>query len=127
MEMFSKELYELDKNTVQYMMDEMQDTIDAQKKELGEQQAEIDAQKEKLGKQQDTIDRIEQEKEKIWKEKEKIERENEEIKKKQQAERENTIIGTINFLRDMNMPEEEIIRRICGLYQFDEEQVEKYL
>lgn len=34
MEMFSKELYELDRNTVQYMIDEMQDTIDAQKNEL---------------------------------------------------------------------------------------------
>ena len=32
--MFSKELYELDKNTVQYMIDELQDTIDAQKDEL---------------------------------------------------------------------------------------------
>lgn len=32
MEMFSKELYELDKNTVQYMIDEMQDTIDELKK-----------------------------------------------------------------------------------------------
>lgn len=31
MEMFSKELYELDRNTVQYMIDEMQDTIDEQK------------------------------------------------------------------------------------------------
>lgn len=31
MEMFSKELYELDKNTVQYMIDEMQNTIDRQK------------------------------------------------------------------------------------------------
>ena len=30
MDMFSEELYELDKNTVQYMIDEMQDTIDAQ-------------------------------------------------------------------------------------------------
>ena len=34
MEMFSKELYELDKNTVQYMIDELQDTRDAQKDEL---------------------------------------------------------------------------------------------
>lgn len=31
MGIFSKELYELDKNTVQYMIDEMQDTINAQK------------------------------------------------------------------------------------------------
>lgn len=34
MEMFAKELYELDKNTVQYMIDEMQDTIDTQKEEI---------------------------------------------------------------------------------------------
>lgn len=44
MEMFSEELYELDRNTVQYMIDEMQDTIDAQKEKLGEQ-------KKKLGEQ----------------------------------------------------------------------------
>ena len=37
MEMFSKELYELDRNTVQYMIDEMQDTIDAQRDELNKQ------------------------------------------------------------------------------------------
>ena len=86
MEMFSKELYELDKNTVQYMMDEMQDTIDAQKEELE--------------KQQGTIERIEEEKEKIR-------QENEEIKKKQQEERENTIIKEINLLRSFNVSEEK--------------------
>ena len=31
MNMFSKELQELDRNTVQYMIDEMQEVIDAQK------------------------------------------------------------------------------------------------
>lgn len=36
MTMFSKELRELDRNTVQYMIDEMQNTIDEQKKELEE-------------------------------------------------------------------------------------------
>ena len=36
MEMFSKELLELDRNTVQYMIDEMQDEIDAQKVQLQE-------------------------------------------------------------------------------------------
>lgn len=33
MEMFSKELLELDRNTVRYMIDEMQATIDQQKKQ----------------------------------------------------------------------------------------------
>ena len=38
MEMFSKELLELDKNTVQYMIDEMQETIDNQQSQLKENQ-----------------------------------------------------------------------------------------
>ena len=37
MGMYSKELQELDRNTVQYMIDEMQETIDAQKQALNEQ------------------------------------------------------------------------------------------
>ena len=36
MDMFSKELYELDKNTVHYMIDELQETIDKQKQEIDE-------------------------------------------------------------------------------------------
>ena len=51
MEMFSKELYELDRNTVQYMMDEQQETIDAQKET-------IDTQQETINAQQKTIDSI---------------------------------------------------------------------
>lgn len=44
MDMFSKELEELDKNTVQYMIDEMQDTIDAQNNTIDEQNHTIDEQ-----------------------------------------------------------------------------------
>lgn len=45
--MFSKELYELDKNTVQYMMDEMQDTIDAQKETIDKMKKENEEIKKK--------------------------------------------------------------------------------
>lgn len=38
--LFSEELYELDRNTVQYMIDEMQDTIDAQNQTIEELQRE---------------------------------------------------------------------------------------
>ena len=38
MDMFSKELQELDKNTVQYMIDEMQEEIDAQKETIHKQE-----------------------------------------------------------------------------------------
>ena len=56
MNMFSKELQELDKNTVQYMIDEMQDVIDEQKKDLDKKQDVINEQKENLGEMQDMID-----------------------------------------------------------------------
>ena len=46
--MFSKELQELDRNTVQYMMDEMQDEIDEQKRLLEEKDREIARLKEQL-------------------------------------------------------------------------------
>ena len=39
MNMFSKELQELDRNTVQYMIDEMQDEIDAKDNALAEKDA----------------------------------------------------------------------------------------
>ena len=44
-EMFSKELAELDKNTVQYMIDEMQDKIDEQERTIQSMQ---EAQKKNL-------------------------------------------------------------------------------
>ncbi|MCI5869456.1 MAG: hypothetical protein MR224_08090, partial [Dorea sp.] len=44
-EMFSKELAELDKNTVQYMIDEMQDKINAQERTIQSMQ---EAQKKNL-------------------------------------------------------------------------------
>lgn len=56
MGMFSKELQELDRNTVQYMIDEMQDVIDAQKEDLNRRQNVIDAQKESLNRQKSLID-----------------------------------------------------------------------
>ena len=55
MGMFSKELQELDRNTVQYMIDEMQDEIDAQRKLLSQKDNMIDNQQVKLDKQKDTI------------------------------------------------------------------------
>ena len=55
MEMFSKELQELDRNTVQYMIDEMQDMINAQKGQIETQQDTIATQQGKIDAQQDTI------------------------------------------------------------------------
>lgn len=48
MGIFSKELAELDKNTVQYMIDEMQDTIDAQKEQLSQKEEQLSQKEEQL-------------------------------------------------------------------------------
>ena len=48
MEMFSKELKELDQNTVQLMIDEMQEEIESQRKELESKDNRIRELEEKL-------------------------------------------------------------------------------
>ena len=48
MEMYSEELKILDRNTVKYMVDQMQNRIDEQKKEIEAQQQEIARLKELL-------------------------------------------------------------------------------
>lgn len=51
MGMFSKELQQLDKNTVQYMIDEMQDELDAKLKELQESEERLEEQQDLIAKQ----------------------------------------------------------------------------
>lgn len=58
MGMFSMELYELDRNTVQYMIDEQQETIDAQKETLKTQEEAIKTQEEEISRQKETIDNM---------------------------------------------------------------------
>ena len=48
MQMFSKELAELDKNTVQYMIDEMQSEIDGMKQQLDGKDSKIHGMKQQL-------------------------------------------------------------------------------
>lgn len=55
MNMFSKELLELDRNTVQYMIDEMQDEIDAKNVQLSEQKEQLNEQQVKLQEKDETI------------------------------------------------------------------------
>lgn len=53
--MFSKELKKLDDNTVQYMIDEMQDMIDKQSEQLADKDGIIDKQSEQLANQEEVI------------------------------------------------------------------------
>jgi hypothetical protein len=56
MEMWSEELLELDRNTVQYMVDEMQEEITRQKKELSRKDDEIRLQQGELSRQKESLD-----------------------------------------------------------------------
>ena len=67
MDMFSKELYELDKNTVQYMIDEQEQKISEQKEKISEQEQKIgeqgqtiSEQEKKIGEMQETIDKLQE-------------------------------------------------------------------
>lgn len=99
MEMFSKELYELDKNTVQYMIDEMQDTIDAQKEEINIQQDTINRQSQAI----------------------------EEMQKCLSNEHARSISSTVTIRQSLQIPKQEIILRICEQYQLSREETEKFL
>lgn len=123
MEMFSKELYELDRNTVQYMIDEQQDMIDAQKEEISAQKEELSAQKERISAQKE---RISAQKEEISAQKETIDAQKEKISRQQETI-ENFYKGTINILRGLNMSDQEIVGRLCAQYQIEEAEARKYL
>lgn len=56
MELYSKELMELDRNTVQYMMDEMQDTIDDMQGTIDGMQGTIDGMQGTIDGMQGTIE-----------------------------------------------------------------------
>ena len=60
MEMFSKELKELDQNTVQLIIDEMQEEIDSQKRALSSKDVEIESQRKELEFKDDRIRELEE-------------------------------------------------------------------
>ena len=59
MDMFSKELLELDRNTVQFMIDEMQDEIDSQKEQLQEKDMQLQEKDTMLDKEKARAEAVE--------------------------------------------------------------------
>ncbi len=101
MEMFSKELYELDRNTVQYMIDVQQDTINEQQDTINKQQDTINKQQDAINAAKDTINA--------------------------QKDTINAQQDELNKQKDTIDAQKEIIKRICAQYQIDEEQARKGL
>lgn len=117
MDMFSKELYELDKNTVQYMIDE-------QEQKIGEMQETIDKQNQTIDEMQEehikTIDEMQKEYSK------KIDVMRETHIKEMDGMQKQAIRNAMKILRDLKLPEQEIKARICEQYQIGGEQVREF-
>lgn len=79
MDMFSKELYELDRNTVLYMIDEMQEEIDRKRAELESTNVKLESANEKL---ESTTEKLESTTEKLESTTEKLESTAELLKRK---------------------------------------------
>ena len=79
MEMFSKELQELDRNTVHYMIDEMQNEINRMGSELQQRKEELEQKDEEL---QQRKEELEQKDEELQQSKEELQQSKEELQQK---------------------------------------------
>ena len=79
MEMFSKELQELDRNTVHYMIDEMQNEINRMGSELQQRKEELEQKDEEL---QQSKEELQQNKEELQQSKEELQQSKEELQQK---------------------------------------------
>ena len=114
--MFSKELQELDKNTVQYMIDEMQDTIDEQKALLEEKRSLIDEQNIQL----DNLNaQINSQNAQL------------DIRNAQLNDLKNTLNNSIpkmvSLMKQLNLPDSQIINELQVQYHLTEAQSKQYL
>ena len=109
MDMFSEELYELDKNTVQYMIDEMQDTMDEMQGAIDEMQGTMDEMQGTMDEMQGTMDEMQ----------DTIDEKNCII--------EGSIRNAIQLMRRLKLSEEEICESIEKQYHITKEQAENYL
>ena len=143
MEMFSEELAILDRNTAKYMMDEMQNEIDAmhdrlkeQKKEFDEQQSKLEEQRSELTQQRSKLvqqqSKLNQQQSKLDQQQSKLDQQQYTIDKQQYTidqmkERyDESLRNAIALLRSLEIPDSEIVVRICEQYQMDESQLQQY-
>ena len=84
-EMFSKELYEMDRNTVHYMIDEMQKEIDQKDREIDQKDKEIDQKDKEIGQKDKEIGQKDKE---IDRQKEELSQKEIELERSAQALRE---------------------------------------
>ena len=127
MEMFSAELQKLDQNTVQYMIDIMQDTIDAQKEQLEEQDKQFKQQLDERDKQLSQKDKQLDQKDKQLDQKDRqLDQKDKQLDQKQK-EINQSIFNAVSIMRELDVPENEIIEKLQEKYLLTKEQAEEYM
>lgn len=109
MEMFSEELYILDRNTEKFMFEEMQRECEEMQKERDKMRKECEEMQKERNKMQNECD--------------KMQNDLTEIDEKYK----NAIIHTVEILRSLGLSDQEIMGKLCNQYQMDEVQAKEYL
>ena len=130
MRMFSEELRILDRNTVQYMVDEMQETIDAHKNTIDNQKNTINSQKSTIDGQKNTIDNqkntIDNQKNTIDTQQEMLAEKQETIEMQKRA-LSKSIQNAVEIMKELQLSNEEISKKLREKYSLTDPEIQPYL
>ncbi len=130
MEMFSEELYILDRNTEKYMFEEMQKELNEMREEYEEKQNEL---VEVRGNLEETRNSLEEAQNNLAETQNSLEEAQNNLEETQNnlaemnEKYDQSIRNTVEILRDMGLHDQEIISKLSVKYQLAENQIKKYL
>lgn len=123
MEMFSEELYMLDRNTEKYMFEEMQKELNEMRSEYEEAQNDLAEAKNNLAETQSNL----AETQSNLAETQNSLTETQNSLTEMSSKYIQSVKSTIKILRDMGLTDWEILSKICEENQFEEEQIKEFL
>ena len=123
MEMFSEELYMLDRNTERYMFDEMQNELDQMRSHLSEMRNDLAETQNNLTEMHNDL--AETQNNLVETQNNLAETQND--LSRTNAKYEQAVKNGVVLMRSLKLSETEIIDRLCTQYQLDEAQAKEYL
>ena len=123
MEMFSEELYMLDRNTERYMFDEMQNELDQMRSHLSEMRNDLAETQNNLTEMHNDL--AETQNNLVETQNNLAETQND--LSRMNAKYEQAVKNGVVLMRSLKLSETEIIDRLCTQYQLDEAQAKEYL
>lgn len=120
MSMFSEELRELDRNTVQLMIDEMQEELNQDKKQMEQMSQELDHTNQKL-------DQANQERDQANQERDQANQKLNQANQKSKAERLTGIANIIELCRELDLSLEITEQKVMQKYSLSENEAHEYM